>query len=840
MSAVKSCPHPGCTGTLTPTGYCLASGERVDPHTGLHSDAAVRPASDTGPGSRPGAGSGSESGVGSGSGSGSESGSESGAATGFDSGTRSAPRSGSGSQERESSQHWIVEPGYTTGPPPRPARIDLPPEHPDPTVLPEITLLDRADSGGPGPDAPSALPLPPGTLLAGQYRLVRPLGYGGMGEVCLAHDTKVGDRAVAVKMLHAELAADSYSLLEGERKELVELNHDGFIRVFNYGHHTGVGDFLVLQYVDGLNLEEVRARAHEHPEEFGGRRFLEFVLAYGVRILAALAYLHAPERGKVYGDLKPPNVMHDGSTTKLVDVGSVRRAGVPGLTTGLYRAPSVGEHGESAPQDDLFSLGETLRTLCGIGATRHDLADLSALDPLNDAVADHRGLGLVSLARVLRRATRTARAGRFATAREMDEQLRGVFRELRSLRTGAETFEPSPLFLQSAYALDGGLGAAPEVSRWAAPPSAPRHLAPDPPEVARRLPVPRPDPDDDHHGELSRLSDDDPEALLQHTADWRDSPEVHLLRCRLRLRAAPRTDGGPLTEAETALALAEDAIGPARAPYDWRLDWHRGLLALARSRVAQARGHFDRVYGAIPGEYAPKLALGYCAERLDRRHEALTFYEAVRLRNPSLGSAAFGAVRARIALGGPDALTAAIAALDAVPQHSRHRTAARTAAVRILVDHAGDAAGLGAAVRALAQLFSAHGLTDEQSRVRMKAEVWGAAHRLLHAGEGVRGGLTAAELRAVAAHADPLLQFPADERALRTDLARFYRGLAHQAARSAPGGDDHDGTGTPLAELLLDRAYAVRPFGFRHSRFGKDTPWLGMKIRNRPPRSPSR
>lgn len=822
MTPVKSCPHPGCAGTVTPTGYCLASGERVDPETGLHSSPLPRPRPASLRPSRPAP-------------------------------HPAAEREPSGAGE--SSQEWIVDPGVAA-PPPRPARVVLPPEHPDPTVLPEITLLDRADSadGTDSTDTPalSGLPLPPGTLLAGQYRLVRPLGYGGMGEVCLAHDTKVDDRAVAVKMLHAELAADSYSLLRGERKELVELNHDGFIRVFNYGHHAGVGDFLVLQYVDGLNLEEVRARAHEHPEEFGDERFLEFVLAYGVRILAALAHLHAPERGKVYGDLKPPNVMHDGSTTKLVDVGSVRRAGAPGLTTALYRAPSVGPHGESQPQDDLFSLGETLRTLCGLGATRHDLADLAALDPLNEApgadaaghhaTGNHRGLGLVSLARALHRATRTARAGRFATAREMDEQLRGVFRELRSLRTGAETFEPSPLFLQSPYALDGGLGAAPDVSHWAAPPSAPRHPAPAPPEVARRLPVPRPDPDDDHHGELSRLSDDDPEALLQHTGDWRDSPEVHLLRCRLRLRLAPRTDGGALTGAETALALAEDAIGSAHAPHDWRLDWHRGLLALARSRVPEARGHFDRVYAAIPGEYAPKLALGYCAERLGRLHEALSFYEAVRLRNPSLGSAAFGAVRARLALGGPDALRDAIAALDAVPQHSRHRTAARTAAVRIRVDHARDADGLASAVRALAQLFSAHGLTDEQSRLRMKAEVWGAAHRLLGAGSGSGGGterggprMTAAELRAVAAHADPLLEFPAEERDLRTDLSRFYRGLAHQAARDAPAADDC--TGIPLAEILLDRAYAVRPFGFRHSRFGKDTPWLGKKIRKWPPRS---
>ncbi|MGW2226879.1 tetratricopeptide repeat protein [Streptomyces formicae] len=768
MTPGASCPHPGCAGTLTPTGYCLASGERVDPDTGLHSAAPAPPALD-------------------------------------------APD--------ESSQLWIVDPGVGAPAPPRPARVELPPENPDPTVLPTITLLDRADSEG-AAVAPGELPLPPGTLLAGQYRLVRPLGYGGLGEVCLARDTRVDDRAVAIKMLHAELAADSYSLLKGERKELVELNHDGFIRVFNYGHHTGIGDFLVLQYVDGLTLEEVRDRAREHPGEFGHQRLLEFALAYGVRILAPLAHLHAPARGKVYGDLKPSNVMHDGSTTKLIDVGSVRRAGAPGLTTSLYRAPSVGERGESTPQDDLFSLGETLRTLCGLGRDRHDLADLAALDPLNGPGADPRGLGPVSLARALRRATRTARADRYATAGEMADQLRGVFRELRSLRTGAETFEPSPLFHQSAYALDGGLGAAPEVSHWAAaPPSAPHRTAPDPPEVAKGLPVPRPDPDDDHHGELSRLSDDDPEALLQHTGDWRDSPEVHLLRCRLRLRAALRSDGD-LTAAGTALALAEAAIGPADAPHDWRLDWHRGLLALARSRVTEARDHFDRVYAAIPGEYAPKLALGHCAEHLGRWHEALTFHEAVRLRNPSLGSAAFGAARARLALDGPDALADAIAALDAVPQYSRHRTAARTAAVRVHIGHARDAQGLGTALRRLAGLFSAHGLTDDQARVRMKTEAWDAAHRLLGADE----------LRTLASTADPRLEFPGDANELRKDLSRFYLALAHQAARDAPPADT-DGD-APLAELLLDRAYAVRPFALRHSRHGRDTPWLGTKIRN--------
>jgi len=730
------------------------------------------------------------------------------------------------------SSGWSFGPLIVTPPPsPRAARVELPEESPDPSLLPTITLRERAAS----PDAdPDGLPLPAGELLAGQYQLIRKLGYGGMGEVHLALDTNVDNREVAIKILHPERAA---SALVRERRALVDLSHDDIIRVFNYGHHPEIGDFLVLQYVDGLTLEEVRARAQANPDEFGGSRFHEFVLAYGVRILAALDYLHGERVGKVYGDLKPDNVMHDGTTTKIVDVGSVRDAGLRGLTTEGFRAPTVLADGESTGQDDLFSLGETLRRLSGLGQSPQHLAELGSLDMLSELDASGtvpeahgmtaptpRGLGLLSLARVLHRATRGDKLERFATAHEMEQQLRGVFRELRSLRTGTETFEPSPLFLQSQYALDGELGSAPPLARWAVPdtsvPEAPAVYAPPPPDVvARRLPVPRPDPDDAHHAELSRLADAAPEALLQHVVDWRESPEVHLLRCRVRLRVP----GGATEDAERELEAAEALIGPEHAPYDWRLDWHRGLLALGRDQVDAAWGHFDRVYAAIPGEYAPKLALGLCAERLGQRHEALTFYEAVRLRNPSLGSATFGAVRARLALGGERARDDAVQALDAVPQHSRHRTAARTAAVRVGVEHVRTAEHpdevtkrLQEVLARLARLFHAHGLTDEEARARMTAEVWEAVRDAL-----TRGALDAPGLVALAADADVRLGLPSDDAGLRRDLSRLYVALARQAARSAVPED------AAVAETLLDRAYEVRPLAFRHHR---DSPWLGKRV----------
>ncbi|MFF2846821.1 tetratricopeptide repeat protein [Streptomyces sp. NPDC058001] len=740
---------------------------------------------------------------------------------------------------------------------PRPAHVTLPPEDADPTVLPDVALEVRAASRGAAPDETlSALRLPPDRLLAGQYRVVSQLGYGGMGHVYLAHDTKVDHREVAIKFLRSDGETDTQSNLVSERRALVDLHHDDIIRVFNYGHHAEVGDFLVLQYVEGLTLGEIRERARATPADFGRARYHEFVLAYGVRVLAGLGHLHA--QGKVYGDLKPDNLMHDGTTTKFIDVGSVRKQGASGPTTPKFRAPTVGPRGESTGQDDLFSLGETLRTLCGLGRKPKELDELSALDRLGApgspvARAARRmtgapptGLGLVSLARVLHRATRVDRAERFATAEEMEQQLRGVFRELRSLRTGQETFEPSPLFHQSPYALDGELGAAPPLSRWATdatptpppprtaaagpPPGTPVPLypAPTPADVAQRLPVPQPDPHDAHYAEIRRLTDDDPAALLQHVDRWPATPEVLLLRCRLRLRVAVRAAPGyaeyaaqspDLAAAHGELRRAENALGPKLVRYDWRIDWHRGLLALAQGDVSDARDHFDRVYAAIPGEYAPKLALGYCAEQLADWDAALTFYEAVRLRNPSLGGAAFGTARARLQQGGAASRELAIKALHAVPRYSRHRTAARTAAVRIGVDHTRDAAELGVVLGRLGRLFHEHGLTDEQARLRMKADVWETAHALL-----ADRRLDAAGLAALAADADERLGFPDHEKDLRTSLARFYQGLAQQAARSDAG--DDNGL-ADLAERLLDRAYEVRPPGFRHHR--DDRTWLGKR-----------
>lgn len=336
--------------------------------------------------------------------------------------------------------------------------------------------------------------------------------------------------------------------------------------------------------------------------------------------------------------------------------------------------------------------------------------------------------------------------------------------------------------------------------------------------MACGLPVPKPDPHDGNAPRLDRLAEDDATALLQRTSGWDPSPELHLLRCRLYLALAVTAgDTRTLRRAYAEISRARRAIAPGWAPYDWRIDWHLGLLALAAGDTGGAALRFDAIYDAIPGEYAPKLALGYCAELEQDRPQALRLYDAVRRRNHSLGGAAFGCARVLLAgaSGTPDA---ALAALELVPAHSRHLTAARTAIVRIKAARARnsppDDDALKDALHRLGPLFHEHGLTDHRGRHRLETELW----------ETVLERVPHRPLADFTAQLDGRLTAPESPRELADMLSLLYRGLADQARRSdLPDSNE-------IAEALIDRANSVRPLGFRHDR---RHPWLGKAHRQR-------
>lgn len=690
--------------------------------------------------------------------------------------------------------------------------------------LPHITVRNPDDFVEPEPEIAVGQESRPellrGQELHQQYRVVGRLGQGSYGQVYLARDQMLEERAVALKGVrdHDDPTAMKTALME--RLRLVSLNHPSIIKVFNYAKHpnhpASNAKFIVMEFADGAPLQWVAEQIAQRIEPFHDYRVHEFIAAYGLRILDAFTYLHV-EREFVYGDLSLTNVIHCGDGIKLIDVAGVRKIGAPGPVT--YPAPELQASTRMTVAADLYAVGAVLQAL------------------LDRAPEDPSGLGTTSLRRVLSRATVPLPEERFATAEEMCVQLRGVLRELRSLRLGEETFEPSPLFAAAPAALDGELGKAPPLDQWRRGGDDKRRLTARPPtpmEVALGLPVPKPDDADENRMELQRTSYDDPAGLLQLSSAWDESPERALLRCRLHLEMArdhPREAATERAAAERELTRARVAIG-ALAAHDWRLHWHRGLLHLCRDQVESALECFDRVYAAIPGEYAPKLALGYCHEILGRPKDAMVLYGAVWHRNHALGGAAFGLARIHLADRKPQL---ALDCLRAVPADSRHRTSARTAMVRILADPPADGSPttLVAARRAwvaLHRLTLKEGLTDRQAQERLRTDLLELLLRLVRTAphpepsavvaQRPSGSATvgAAQPEPLAALQTELAQLPENiaspltERELREQLAACYLRLSDQVPPTSRPED------RALAEALVDNAYRTRPFGFSHRR----------------------
>ncbi|MDQ3816702.1 MAG: UvrD-helicase domain-containing protein [Acidobacteriota bacterium] len=157
---------------------------------------------------------------------------------------------------------------------------------------------------------PSGDPLAEGTLIA-HYRVIEPLGMGGMGAVYKAHDEKLG-RVVALKVLTPEALSQS----DRRRRFLQEaraasaLNHPHILTVYEIGEAEGL-PYIVMEYVEG---ETLRRKIEE------GAINIKEALALAVQVAGGLAKAH--ERGIVHRDLKPENliVSRDGYA-KILDFG---------------------------------------------------------------------------------------------------------------------------------------------------------------------------------------------------------------------------------------------------------------------------------------------------------------------------------------------------------------------------------------------------------------------------------------------------------------------------------------------------------------------------------------
>ena len=140
----------------------------------------------------------------------------------------------------------------------------------------------------------------------GHYVISSQLGAGGMGEVYLARDTRLG-RNVAVKLLPEAFAqdADRIARFEREAKLLASLNHAGIAALHGL-EQSGDRHFLVMELIDGETLAERIARATRGAGSTGPGLPVDEALKIAHQIAEALEFAHA--KGVIHRDLKPANV----------------------------------------------------------------------------------------------------------------------------------------------------------------------------------------------------------------------------------------------------------------------------------------------------------------------------------------------------------------------------------------------------------------------------------------------------------------------------------------------------------------------------------------------------
>jgi serine/threonine protein kinase len=203
-----------------------------------------------------------------------------------------------------------------------------------------------------------------GRLLAGRYRLLRPLGRGGMGVVWRSRDELLG-RDVAVKevLVPAELPAGEREILRErtlrEARSAARLSHHNVVTIFDVVEETG-RPWIVMEFVPSRSLADVIREDGPLPPRQ--------VAQIGRQVLTALRTAHAA--GVLHRDVKPSNVLlgTDGRVV-LTDFGIATLEGDPSLTTSgmllgspAFIAPERVQAQGTGPESDLWSLGATLYT----------------------------------------------------------------------------------------------------------------------------------------------------------------------------------------------------------------------------------------------------------------------------------------------------------------------------------------------------------------------------------------------------------------------------------------------------------------------------------------------
>ncbi|TWU59437.1 Serine/threonine-protein kinase PrkC [Rubripirellula tenax] len=193
----------------------------------------------------------------------------------------------------------------------------------------------------------------------GSYRLLRPLGRGGMGMVYLG-EHHVMKRLMALKILPLDANADPRRIkrFEEEAKASAQLDHPNIMRAYDFAQ-AGGKRYIVMEYVDGIDLHQAIVRDGT----------MSVAQAMNALAQAAAGLAHAHERGIIHRDIKPSNLMlRTDGVIKVSDLGLARIGWAGGdaesrrlMGTADFVAPEQAINSQSVDaRADIYSLGCSL------------------------------------------------------------------------------------------------------------------------------------------------------------------------------------------------------------------------------------------------------------------------------------------------------------------------------------------------------------------------------------------------------------------------------------------------------------------------------------------------
>ena len=198
-----------------------------------------------------------------------------------------------------------------------------------------------------------------GQILNQRYRIVALIGQGGFGAVYRASDINL-NMARAVKE-NLDTSPEAQQQFQREAQILAGLRHPNLPAVTDYFFIPGLGQYLVMDFVEGQDLEQVR-------QGQGGKLDVGQVLNWVGQVCQALAYLHSQNPAIIHRDIKPANikitpqgkaVLVDFGISKIYDPRLRTTVGARAITPGYSPIEQYGQ-GQTDARSDIYALGATL------------------------------------------------------------------------------------------------------------------------------------------------------------------------------------------------------------------------------------------------------------------------------------------------------------------------------------------------------------------------------------------------------------------------------------------------------------------------------------------------